>query len=125
MFFIVQIAYLVAVTAIKTSTLFLYLRISPSNYFRKVVQGHMVLAIAGGLMAMVATVSRCRPIAKTWDGALPGECFDQEVLLQAVVIFNLTTNAMILLLPMPTILSLHMPWRRKLLVLSIFSIGIM
>lgn len=125
MLFTVEIVYLLAVTAIKTSILCLYLRISPSKSFRKVVLAHMVLAVSGGLIATLATILQCMPVAKTWNGALHGKCFDRGILLEAVVVFNLATNTMILLLPMPMIIGLHMPWRRKLMVLSIFSIGIM
>ena len=121
----VQVLYPLAVTAIKLSILFLYLRLFPSRSFRTFVVGHMVLAVVGGLVASAVTIFQCKPIAKNWIGALPGACLDQGRLFEVVVIFNLLTNVMILLLPMPTIWWLHMPLRRRILVLGIFSIGAM
>lgn len=125
MYYAVENFYLLAVTAVKFSMLLLYLRLSPSNSFRTVVLGHMLLAISGGLIAIVATVLQCMPIAKTWNDRLPGTCFDQGIIYEAATVFNLSMNVMILILPVPTILSLQMPFRRKVLFLSVFSIEIM
>lgn len=120
----VQTLYPLVVTAIKSSILFLYLRISPCTGFRNVVLGHMLLCTAGGVVASIISLLQCTPIAKTWNARLPGECFDQYTLFQGVVIFNLVTNIMIIFLPMPTIWHLRLPLRQRILVLSVFSIGI-
>lgn len=121
----VQILYPLVVTAIKFSILFLYLRLSPFTGFRCLVIGHMILCTAGGVAASIITTLQCTPIAKAWNGRLPGVCFDQYSLSEGVVIFNLITNIMTILLPMPTIWHLQMPLRQRGLVLGIFSIGIM
>lgn len=121
----VQILYPLVVTAIKFSILFLYFRLSPCTGFRKLVLGHMLLCTAGGVIASIIAMLQCTPIAKGWNISLPGECFDQYTLFQGVVIFNLVTNIIIILLPMPTIWYLHMPLRQRVLLLGIFSIGIM
>lgn len=124
-YYAVQILYPLIVTAIKVSILFLYLRLSPLKSFRILVIGHMLLCTAGGVAASITNMLQCMPIAKAWNVALPGECFDQYILFEGVVIFNLVTNIIIIVLPMPTIWHLHMPLRQRILVLSVFSIGVM
>lgn len=121
----VQILYPLLVTAIKFSILFLYLRLSPLKSFRNLVVGHMLLCTAGGVIASIITLLQCTPVAKAWNCRLSGECLDQYTLFQGVVIFNLVTNIIIIILPMPTIWYLQMPLRQRILLLSIFSIGIM
>lgn len=123
--YVTHILYPLIVTAIKSSILLLYLRLSPSICFRKCVFVLMALCIAGGGIASVVTVFQCKPISKVWIPGLPGKCLDPCVILLAVVIFNLSTNIMIILLPMPTIWRLHMPLRKKVALLCIFSIGFM
>jgi hypothetical protein len=123
--YVTHILYPLIVTAIKSSILLLYLRLSPSICFRKSVFMLMALCIAGGGVASVVTVFQCEPISKVWKFGSPGECLDQCVILLAIAIFNLATNIMIILLPMPTIWRLHMPLRKKIALLCIFSIGFM
>ena len=121
----VQILYPLIVTTVKFSILFLYFRLSPCDKFHKLVLGHMLLCTAGGMIASIIAALQCTPIAKAWNVSLPGECFDQYTLFQGVVIFNLVTNIIIILLPMPTVWYLHMPRKQRFLLLGIFSIGIM
>lgn len=119
------ILYPMIVTAIKSSILLLYLRLSPSCHFRKCVFVLMCVCLAGGGIASVVTVFQCNPISKVWTFGAPGKCLPPCVILVAIAIFNLATNIMIILLPMPTIWWLHMPIRRKVALLCIFSIGLM
>lgn len=121
----VQILYPLVVTAIKSSILLLYLRLSPFTGFRNLVLGHMLLCTVGGVTASIITMLQCMPVAKAWNVSLPGECFDQYSIIEGVVIFNLVTNIITILLPMPIIWSLQMPLRQRVLVLGIFAIGIM
>lgn len=85
----------------------------------------MVLCLIGGLVGTLITLLRCNPVDKAWEVSFEGKCFDQALLFEGVVIFNLVTNVMIILLPMPTIWWLHMPLQRRLVVLGIFSLGFM
>lgn len=80
--------------------------------------------MAGGSIAAMAIIFQCNPISKAWMFGSPGKCFDECRIFQVIVRFNLATNIMIILLPMPTVWVLHMPLRKKIALLSIFSIGL-
>ena len=123
--YVTHTLYPLIVTAIKSSILLLYLRLSPSCYFRRCVFALMGLCIVGGGVGAVVTVFQCKPISKVWNLEQPRKCLNPCFILVGIIIFNLATNIMIILLPMPTIWWLHMPIRRKVAFLCIFSIGFM
>ncbi len=118
-----QILYPLAITAIKLSILLLYLRLFPLAWFRKCVKGLMVVfGVIGAVFTLIA-VFQCRHVDEVWKVALPTHCLSQTSLLEGQAIFNLVSDIIIILFPMPIIWNLHMQLRRRLLLLGSFTVG--
>ena len=123
--YVLQILYPLSVTAIKLSILLLYLRLFPLMKFRRCVKSLMVVFGFIGAVVTLVAVFQCRHVDDAWKIALPTNCVTQASMLEGQAIFNLISDVTIIVLPMPVIWRLHMPLRRRLLLLGIFTVGFM
>ena len=93
--------------------------------FRRCVKGLMVFfGLIGAVVTLVA-VFQCRHVDDAWKIALPANCLTQASMLEGQAIFNLVSDVTIMFLPLPIIWRLHMSLRRRLVLLGIFTIGLM
>lgn len=74
---------------------------------------------------VLLVIFECTPINKAWDPLVPGHCIDQVKLGVAIGYFNLVTDCMILILPIPMLWALQLALRMKLAVLAVFMTGIL
>lgn len=66
----------------------------------------------------------CKPIAFRWDWTIKGgSCGDEKPLDLYASIINLILDALVVILPMPSLWGLQMPLRRKLGVCCLFGLG--
>lgn len=74
----------------------------------------------------ISTFTECKPIELYWQVVPdPGVCVRAEVQLFVVAIANVATDAMLLVLPLPVVFSMHTAtWRRRAQLLVLFSLGI-
>ena len=108
----------------KLAILICYLRISPQKSFHYAVYVAMFITVAYNLSLMLALIFGCSPIAKAWDLRIQtGSCINRPAVYLSNAILNVATDFMILLLPVPMIRALKMPFRQKLLVAAMFSVG--
>ncbi len=84
----------------------------------------VVCGVVGAVMTLVAAF-QCSPVDEAWKVVLPTNCLSQASILEGQAIFNLISDIAIILLPMPTIWSLHMQLRRRVLLLGTFTVGFM
>ena len=124
-FYAARILYSFAIASIKFSILLLYLRLFPSLWVRRGAKTIMITCTSGCTILLFLWVFKCKPVPKAWDLNEAGTCVHRGSLFQAHAIFSLLINVMIILLPMPTLWGLHMPLRRRALVMAIFGIGLM
>ncbi|KAK3389679.1 hypothetical protein B0H63DRAFT_103002 [Podospora didyma] len=90
-------------------------------FTRVLIVANTMLYFAG----IIAGVFMCKPIAKSWDFFIHGECLDRRQVHGSMVCFNLAIDLFILILPQKVIWSLQMTRSRRLGVSIIFSIGLM
>ncbi|KAL8900591.1 MAG: hypothetical protein Q9192_000978 [Flavoplaca navasiana] len=69
-------------------------------------------------------MTQCRPLAAAWNPTL-GQCKPIEHQEYASVSINMVLDLIIVVLPMPTLWSLRMPWRRKAFLSMLFSLGLL
>ena len=116
----------VAVFLIRASILVLYIRIFRTKSFRitcYVVHG---INFAFFVSTILSTVLICQPFAYTWDKTIPGgRCGDQKSLELYLGIFNLFLDVCLVVLPMPVLWGLQMALNKKLMLSSMFGLGIM
>ncbi|KAI9834034.1 MAG: hypothetical protein M1819_003319 [Sarea resinae] len=89
-------------------------------------QGNGTLCTAFALGALFAGIFQCSPVRKTWLGHLVqgGKCFDQYLYFKLVSVINIILDFVVLLLPMPILLRLNMPWKQRIALALVFGIGL-
>ncbi|KAH8201472.1 hypothetical protein TruAng_004396 [Truncatella angustata] len=120
-----ELIYATAISSIKLSVLFFYLRMFASHSLKratKVVIAFVSLWSIGNILQVFLI---CRPFAATYDPTVPGTCGDQVGSFIAIGAFNIITDVIIFFLPIWTIWHLQMKTRAKVGVLAVFLIGIL
>lgn len=85
----------------------------------------MVACSIEGVLFILMAFFQCTPVERFWNFEIPGHCMKIPAFFLAETAFNLATNVVILLLPMPMVWHLQMALRRRLLVIGIFATGTM
>lgn len=136
--YIYRVTYNIALLFAKLSILFFYRAIASQATFRRLVHSTMALITLYTLAASLASIFQCAPISDAWSIAaflsqfdgVPGraekpKCYDPSTLWLVSAAVNLFSDVVIMLLPIPALLSLNVPVSKRLALVAIFSIGIM
>jgi hypothetical protein len=134
-FWIYRLIYLLDLCLIKVSILLFYNHFASANKaFHRIVRGLMLLVVLGSLAMIVASIMGCNPPSDAWSprvfihggmGIKDFHCYDPTNLWYFSAGFNLLTDFVIWVLPLPFFLNLQsMPLKRRLGLVGIFSIGI-
>ena len=107
----VEIMFIIAMTLIKLSMLFLYSRIFPGDTFKKILYLTGAFIIAACVGSEGAILFQCHPVSYFWDKNLPGgHCVSQHEVTYTPAAFNIATDIAVLILPLPILWKLQMPW---------------
>lgn len=80
--------------------------------------------IAWSLALIFLIIFNCKPIAYFWDKSIPGgHCLDTNLMGYCLGAVNTFTDVVVLLLPIPWLVRLHMDLSRKLALAGTFTIG--
>ncbi|KAL4967393.1 uncharacterized protein BDV14DRAFT_198123 [Aspergillus stella-maris] len=72
------------------------------------------------------TFGECRPSHLYWQVVPdPGDCVKANTQLVTLVALNITTDAMLILLPMPWLLRVRKSWAKRLQYVVLFSVGLL
>jgi hypothetical protein len=82
------------------------------------------LSVAFWLGDVLLTIFQCKPIAKNWNTQLPGTCTNTLQVQLATATINMLFDLSIVILPMPVLWRLQMPMKKKLMVTSVLSLGL-
>ncbi|KAL4918101.1 hypothetical protein BDW62DRAFT_217728 [Aspergillus aurantiobrunneus] len=85
------------------------------------------VVLFGSLVAVQGTTfGECRPSQLYWQVVPdPGDCVKANTQLVTLVVLNITTDAMLILLPMPWLLRVRKSWTKRLQYVGLFSIGLL
>ncbi|KAF2126486.1 integral membrane protein [Dothidotthia symphoricarpi CBS 119687] len=120
-----QAVYYAAMASIKMSYLWFYLRIFPQPEFRKWIWICMGLIGAYWLGSMLQIFLICTPFEMNWNPTISdGHCASYNIAFVTIGIFNMITDLIIMLLPIPFIRKLQMAVGTKLGLAAIFGIGL-
>ncbi|KAK4610073.1 L-fucose-proton symporter [Fulvia fulva] len=122
-----SILYQPALMATKTSILAFYLTFSKANHiFRWACYSVLFVVNAGGFALTMVTVFQCNPISAVFALVTPedAKCTDILTIYLASVPLNIITDLAILFLPMPTLTSMRLPRKQKIILVVTFSFGI-
>ncbi|RSL60766.1 hypothetical protein CEP54_006575 [Fusarium duplospermum] len=111
--------------AIKMCFLLFYFRLSSSTNFRRALWAIIVFHVVTTIVIWLLYGLQCRPIAAFYEPEkYPGvKCLDTNVTYFVPYTLNMTTDLLILILPLPVIWSLQMTVQRRLGVLAVLTTG--
>ena len=76
------------------------------------------------LLNVAFLVGLCHPRRKIWQPWLPeGHCFTYDTWNMASGVFNVVSDVTVLILPMPCLWKLQLPFKKKLTTIGIFAMG--
>lgn len=123
LFYVAQAFYKITINLTKTSILLLYLRIFVQRWFRIACYILMGIIIAYMIATFGASVWQCTPVPRAWDKSIPGTCVDITTNWYANAGFSISTDILILALPMYPIFMSHLRKTQKVAVVLMFALG--
>ncbi|KAK1960080.1 hypothetical protein LY78DRAFT_750661 [Colletotrichum sublineola] len=121
--------YYLCLDMIKASILFTFLRIFhlPDEKIRVALWVTMAINLLSGLVFTFVALFQCRPITlawKFWTGEETGRCINMVNVSLGHAGLNIMLDIWMLILPATQILSMNLALRKKLAVMSMFSLGL-
>lgn len=132
-------SYILGLCFVKLSILFFYRAIASQRTFRRFVNATIIFISLYTFSAIIASAFQCENPSDSWSTAgylaqfdrdpktkrPKVKCYDPVRLWIFSATVNLLSDVVILLLPIPALLSLRVPMSRRLALIGIFSVGIM
>ena len=86
-----------------------------------------IFIVAGSSTAIFfSSLFPCQPFAKNYDITIPpevGSCIDRQAMFQATAALGVATDVIIISIPVPMVLALHVTRARKIGLMILFTIG--
>ncbi|KAK0732395.1 hypothetical protein B0T21DRAFT_393906 [Apiosordaria backusii] len=124
LFYVAQAFYKLTINLTKASILLLYLRIFPKQWFRTACFVLLAIILLYMVGTTVSSIWQCNPIPRAWDKSIPGTCINITANWYANAAFSITTDLVILGLPMHSIYTSHLPASQKLALMGVFALGL-
>ncbi|KAL2848436.1 hypothetical protein BJY01DRAFT_246448 [Aspergillus pseudoustus] len=114
-----------ATTLVKLCLLGLFHEIFTTPIVRYLIWAIAALSAILGLSGILLGVLICQPFAYNWDKTITsGHCGDSYKMQLATCTINMVIELMIVLLPAPILWRLQMPFKSKVILNGIFSLGL-
>lgn len=134
-----RMSYVAALCFVKLSILYFFKTIASHRTLRYTVNGTIIFVGVYSLGAVIAGFFQCRKPSDAWNAdayfaqfdATPDpntpktQCYDPTIYFLFTAALNLFSDVVILLLPIPTLLSLSVPLRQRLALIGVFSVGML
>ncbi|KAH6612093.1 hypothetical protein C7974DRAFT_323396 [Boeremia exigua] len=131
--------YVAALCFVKLSILYFFRTIASHRNQRRVINGTIIFVSVYSFGAVAAAVFQCRKPSDAWNtevylaqfDTVPNpntpkvQCYDPTILFIVTAALNLFSDVVILLIPIPILLSLGVPLRQRLALVGIFSVGVL
>ncbi|KAI9746072.1 MAG: hypothetical protein M1818_000753 [Claussenomyces sp. TS43310] len=118
-------AMLNLIYVIKACLLLLYGRLTLGLKERLYVKWLAVYVVCGWVGSQMAFFIPCRPFKENYAVPPPTlQCATLQDYLITQASFNISSDCLMLLIPIPLVVRMQVPWRRKLGILIVFSLGI-
>lgn len=116
--------YTFAISTVKMSVLFFYLRVFVGDRFRlvtKIITGFVGVYTCANILLLFLI---CRPFAANYDTTIDGDCGDQPTAFISIGAYNIISDVVILCLPIPMVWRLHAKKEMKVGLTIIFLVGL-
>ncbi|KAH7166322.1 hypothetical protein EDB81DRAFT_640555 [Dactylonectria macrodidyma] len=118
------ILYAIETGFTKVSLILFYLKLSPQKWWKWSVYGTFFFVAGYNVAIFFAVLFGCHPIPKHWTLQMKeGSCVNRPALYIATAALGISSDLILLLLPMPMIVRLQMPSRQKAGLVLLFTIG--
>lgn len=117
--------YIPALVFSKIAMIFLYYRILAMEKWWKWTLRIIAFIIAGyGIALIISIIFGCSPIQKSWDAAITGgHCINRPAVYMAIAVTNTVSDVVLIIIPIPIVYRLKLPFSQKLGVACIFGVG--
>lgn len=122
-FFIAQTPYKVTTSLNKISLILLYMRIFVSKSFKISAWIAMAVVVSYSIGSIFATIFQCIPVAGSYNRSVKASCIDSDAFWVAYASLNVATDVLVLSLPIPPIIGLHLRAREKIMLCMVFLLG--
>jgi len=110
---------------IKICMLLMYTRLTLGLQVQKMVLYLSVYVAVGWVATEIAFFTACTPFVGYWAMPPPNpQCTTLEHYAIVQACFNISSDTLMLLIPLPLITRLNVPWKQKFILMLIFSMGI-
>lgn len=124
MLYVGNLIYTVLQAAVKLSIVLFLGRIFPSETFRRIAQGLLVILLLHGTLFIIPFATQCVPVQSIWDRTITDRrCLHLQAVGYSSGGLAMAEDIAILLLPIPYVWRLKISLRRRLAVIALFSIG--
>lgn len=118
-------AMLCVIYTLKTCLLFLYFRLTQGTHQNRWVKMVAVYVALGWVATETAFFTACRPFNGYWAVPPPDpQCTTLQHYAIVQACFNLSSDTMMLCIALPMVMSLKLPWKQKLVLGIVFSMGL-
>ena len=120
-----EVLYNIAMFSIKASVLYLYHCIFfISRRFRRMLWAVGIFVLGYGLIRASTSLFQCTPLNYIWDPSIEnGFCGTIPLIGTIMAVFNVLTDIIILVMPMPLLWKMQVETKMKLQVMGIFLLG--
>ncbi|KAL8810886.1 MAG: hypothetical protein Q9200_002234 [Gallowayella weberi] len=119
-----QVLFGCSITATKLSILFFYNRLFPSRTFHLVSLVTIIASILWWVGVILTSFLHCRPFAYYWDRSIPGGyCVNDNLIGYTITSFNIVTDLVVLVLPIPWLWGMNMAVPKRMAVVGLFVLG--
>lgn len=109
---------------IKACMLIMYTRLTLGLTVQRLVRYLAIYVVIGWCATEIAFFTACRPFNGYWAMPPPDpQCTTLQYYALVQGCFNISSDTLMLLIPLPLITRLSMPWKQKGILLVIFSMG--
>lgn len=124
--FACYLAYATAITFAKCSIIASYIRVFPHQHVRKISYATGFVVVSFWICQIFAICFTCIPIQALWDySILNAKCFPVVDFFYVAAGFNIASDIVLCLIPLPTLWSLQLPTFQKITVCILFGIGLL
>ncbi|KAH7319003.1 hypothetical protein BKA65DRAFT_541191 [Rhexocercosporidium sp. MPI-PUGE-AT-0058] len=117
------LAYTTSITFTKLSIISTYVRFLPKGLARKINFGLGIIILLFWISSIFAIIFQCVPAQSAWDYSVKGECYSIKNLFFALSTFNVITDILLCILPIPLLWSLKMPKAQRAVLCLLFCMG--
>ena len=122
--FALEWLYLASCSLPKISILVFYLRIFTKRHTRLTCYFLIVFVCASWVAYLIAAHLQCMPLAYLWNKSIHGgHCFNLQASYKSSSVPNIVTDAVMIFLPIPTVIALQVALIKKIGLIFVFLVG--